>query len=186
MDVPRCRHLFSLCHRRIGEGEKKGRSWKNKRGGEKKKKRARRVKLLTGCYCPWRVFKAGKGSLEKENGTLHANCDFAFIVRKTQASQCIGWLMQPFHLQYALHSSSIQRLWNDFRLWFGWIIFLNTRIFLDGLEKYFRHIAGIGNSCFPPNVDMSNLFYNLISTESETKRKKLTQFMPFHLWKGFW
>lgn len=29
-----------------------------------------------------------------ENGTRHANCDFAFIVRKTQASQCIRWLMQ--------------------------------------------------------------------------------------------
>lgn len=64
--------------------------------------------------------------------------------------------MQPFHLQYAPLSSSIQRPWNDFSLWFGWIVFLSARIFLDGLEKHFRYITGIGNSCFPPNVDLSN------------------------------
>lgn len=153
MDALSCWHLFSLCHRRREEGEKKRRSQEDKR----EKKKARRVKLLTGCYCPWRVFKAGEGSLEKENGTLHANCDFAFIVTKTQASQCIGWLMQPFHLQYAPLSSSIQKALK----WFQTVIWLNFISERQDIsrwvkKKYLRCITEIVNSCFLPDVDFSN------------------------------
>ena len=85
MDELSRRHLSSLCHRqREGGGRKKrgghGRIREREGGGAKGNRGL--LKFLSGCYCPRRVFKAGRGSAQ-ENGTRHANCDFAFIVRET-------------------------------------------------------------------------------------------------------
>lgn len=47
-------------------GGRGGGSREDKRGGERKEKRRRLLKFLSGCYCPWRVFKACKGSLHRK------------------------------------------------------------------------------------------------------------------------
>lgn len=97
------------------------------------------LKFLWVLYCPWRVFEAGEGFLHGENGIPHANCDFAFIAWKTWASQRIRWLMQTI-------SSQFERLWDEFRKWFGWIKCTHAGIFHPGLESFFGSIARLRRS----------------------------------------
>lgn len=189
MDELSCRHLFSLCHRRGGEGGKKGRSWKDKRGGERrgwKKKKARRLsKFLSGCYCPWRVFKAGKGSLHKKMAfrmltvTLHSlwgrhrhlnalgdSCNhFISDIRRSAAQHKGSEMISECDLvELNLLTPQCFYIW----LW----------------NIYHTYITAVEDNYFPPGVDLSDLFYNnFISIGSKTMREPK---MLFYLSKGFW
>ena len=112
MDELSCRHLFSLCRRE--EGRKKGRSQEDTKGGERKEKRKKKawrlLKFLSGCYCPWRVFKAGKGSLHRKTALRMLTVTLHSLWGRHRHLIASGDSCKPFHLQYVLFSSSIHRL----------------------------------------------------------------------------
>lgn len=58
-------------------------------GGKKEKKTVKRLLKFFWVLLSLESIQGRQRLSASENGTPHANCDFAFIVRKTEASQCI-------------------------------------------------------------------------------------------------
>lgn len=168
MDELSRRHPFSLCHRRREEGGKKGGGHGRIREERKEGKRRRLLKFLSGCYCPWRVFKAGKGSLHRKMALCMLTVTLHSLWGRHRHLNALGDSCNHF----ISNTLSVRRLWNDFRVWFGWIQFsLTPRYFCMG-KKYTSGSA----LELKTKVDLLELFNNnLISIES-TMRKPKTLF----------
>ncbi len=119
---------------RVGRG-KKGRSWEDKRGKKRRKKRRRLLKFLSGCYCPWWVFKAGKGSLHRKMALRMLTVTLHSLWGRHRHLNALGDSCNHFisdtrcsRAQYEGSEMISESDLVEFN-------FLNTKIFLYGLEK---------------------------------------------------
>lgn len=152
-------------------GRNKGRSWQDKRGVGVGVRRL--LKFLSGCFCPRRVFKAGKGSLHRKMplGMLTVTLHSLWGRHRhldAQGDSCHHFIC-AMHCFWAQHKDSeMISEWDLVEL-----NFLAPRHFYVG-SKMTPHLSLAIEDYFIPDVDLSDVLNNnLISIELQiiTKRK---------------